>query len=309
MNRNQMTKHMPEENTQERRSQKASPPSECVLVVDDTAANHDVIRVFLQDINVSCESAYDGTEAIAMCGSHAKDYYSLILMDIHLPHMNGTEAARILRHMGIQSPIIAVTAAGKKAALFASETRAEDFVSGTNPSCSIFDHVLHKPFRGKEFYTALSPFLKSAGTPVRAKSTSTEDIAADTSVSTNAKTKSSADAPICDMEKAIDNMGSSLRLFTKHFNHFKQNNADLSLRMRTLLERGDYNECALLCHSIKGLAAMLGLTRLCTHIDAMEHLLHGFLQKKTDMPKPPKEINELLLCIGTDIRLVCQIQI
>ena len=40
-----------------------------VLIVDDTAANHEVIQTFLSDIGVKCENAFDGMEAVTMCGS------------------------------------------------------------------------------------------------------------------------------------------------------------------------------------------------------------------------------------------------
>ena len=59
----------------------------------------------------------------------------------------------------------------------------------------------------------------------------------------------------------------------KHFNNFKTNNADLSLRLTELIENRQCSDAAVLCHSIKGLSGMLGLTALYKHIIALEDIL------------------------------------
>ena len=56
-----------------------------VLVVDDTPANHDIIRTFLNDINVNCESAFNGVEALTMCDtavSSSPDSLTLYRLDL-----------------------------------------------------------------------------------------------------------------------------------------------------------------------------------------------------------------------------------
>ena len=68
---------------------------ETVLIVEDTNENHEIIDTFLKDINVRCEHAYTGAEAVEMCQT-AAEQYSLILMDINLPRMSGIEALSLI---------------------------------------------------------------------------------------------------------------------------------------------------------------------------------------------------------------------
>lgn len=77
-------------------------------------------------------------------------------------------------------------------------------------------------------------------------------------------------ANICDVSAAITNMGSSMRLFLKHFDNFKINNADLHSRLQVLIDSCEYINAADLCHSVKGLAGMLALNDLYTHLIELE---------------------------------------
>ena len=260
-----------------------------VLVVDDTPANHDIIKTFLNDINVNCESAYNGIEAITMCGAADKEHYSLILMDLNMPHMNGAETLVKLHDMGIKTPVVAVTAADK------SDSRLEE-------TRTAFDAILFKPFNSSEFYLAISPYIKNATQyslstikvpkPMTAKKESTNEI----------------DLAVCDIEKGISNMGGSQRLFTKHFKNFIRNNVDLEIRMRSLLSSGNYRDCYVLCHSLKGLSGMLGLTNLHKHLTELEPLLDKHSPIEADAIRIPKEILELVSIVGNDMLLVCKVQ-
>lgn len=253
-----------------------------VLIVDDTAANHDVIRSFLGDIHVICDSAFDGMEAITACGDHDSSHYSLILMDINLPHMNGFQTAERLHRMGVSSPIVAVTASGK------------DELNGGQAD-DVFDSVLYKPFNSAEFFAAISPYIRNASSC--SLDTKTSDRKTDP--------YSGIDRQVCDISRGISNMGNSLRLFTKHLNNFKKNNADLVMRITVLLDQGQFDDCTALCHSIKGLSGMLGLMSLYENIILMEELV----EKVSRDPRSRREADSLLAAINNDIRLICQLPV
>lgn len=80
-----------------------------LLVVDDNATNLAFIRVLLQHQTLQLETAVTGAEAIALC---AHQRFDLILLDIQLPDIAGTEVARQLRQQPEyqQTPILAFTA-------------------------------------------------------------------------------------------------------------------------------------------------------------------------------------------------------
>ena len=264
-----------------------SDKTDTVLIVDDTIGNHEVLQSFLNDIGVKCESAFDGMEAITRCSSSDSSYYSLILMDINQPGMDGIQTARELKKGGISTPIVAVTAASS------GESRIKEAKEQ-----GIFDMILFKPFNAPGFYTALSPYIKQAFLHSLSPGTQPGDD----------DPYSALDHNVCDVHAAIENMGNNARLFMKHFDNFKHNNVDLALRLSTMVETDHFSDASMLCHSIKGLAGMLGLNGLYKHLIMLEKPLQLRQSENADSRDTDSEIQRLLLCIGNDIRLICQIQ-
>lgn len=78
-----------------------------VLLVEDVMDNRLLLRRILERAGARVACAADGSEALAMarCGA-----FDIVLMDLHLPVMDGFEAQRTLREEGFTMPIIAVTA-------------------------------------------------------------------------------------------------------------------------------------------------------------------------------------------------------
>ncbi len=81
-----------------------------VLMVEDNPINREVLRAMLEQEGHRVTEAADGTAGVAAA---ATARFDLILMDISMPGMNGTEAARAIREGGgpnAATPIVATTA-------------------------------------------------------------------------------------------------------------------------------------------------------------------------------------------------------
>lgn len=79
-----------------------------VLVVEDVDLNQLLMKVVLENMGFIPEVAPNGKVAIDML---KKKHYDIILMDLHMPILNGFEATEFIRkHMYSQIPIIALTA-------------------------------------------------------------------------------------------------------------------------------------------------------------------------------------------------------
>jgi len=79
-----------------------------VLVVEDIALNQLLMKTLLDDFGFEHDIADNGRIAIEMLQTKS---YDIILMDLHMPEMNGFEATEYIRKkMNSQIPIIALTA-------------------------------------------------------------------------------------------------------------------------------------------------------------------------------------------------------
>ncbi len=78
-----------------------------VLVVEDSEDIQALLKLMLQAAKLDVDTALNGAEALHLAG---KQHYDLILMDIHMPVMDGHSATRELRKRGNTTPIIALTA-------------------------------------------------------------------------------------------------------------------------------------------------------------------------------------------------------
>lgn len=78
-----------------------------ILLVEDNEVNILVAKTFLTKWGASVDIAHNGQEAVNLFNPSV---HQLILMDMHMPVMDGYEATRILRGRGVKRPIIALTA-------------------------------------------------------------------------------------------------------------------------------------------------------------------------------------------------------
>jgi len=81
-----------------------------ILLAEDNVVNQKVALHALSRMGYRVDVAYNGLEAVEAV---LRQPYDLVLMDIHMPEMDGLEATRqITRHMPLHHPIIAALTAG-----------------------------------------------------------------------------------------------------------------------------------------------------------------------------------------------------
>ncbi|MBS1660791.1 MAG: response regulator [Bacteroidetes bacterium] len=110
-----------------------------ILLVEDNPLNVLVAQTMLEINGAVIDVATNGKEAVDRLDSSK---HRLILMDLHMPVMDGYEATMMLRKRGETLPIIALTASTPK------EVEGEAYAAG-------LDDVVVKPFNPDELYRVI----------------------------------------------------------------------------------------------------------------------------------------------------------
>jgi|GEM_PF-1829527 len=117
-----------------------------VLLAEDNEVNVLVAQTLLEDMGLVVDIAWDGHEAVEMASAKT---YDIVLMDLHMPRMDGADATRRLRNAGNRVPIVAMTAAARE------EDRRTCFEAGMNG-------YVTKPFESGEVRKLLAGYLTRA---------------------------------------------------------------------------------------------------------------------------------------------------
>ncbi len=123
--------------------------NELILIIEDNEKNRRLARDVLQFKGYRVLESENAEDGIRLAREHHPD---LILMDFHLPGMNGIQALAVLRADAATSsiPAIAVTASAM------TEDRKKILVAG-------FNGLQTKPINVKEFLVAVEQTLKKTG--------------------------------------------------------------------------------------------------------------------------------------------------
>ena len=89
-------------------------PAMRILLAEDNELNADIALSLLEEKGFAVDRAEDGAQCVEMLKDAKPGYYDIILMDIHMPNMDGYQATHAIRRMknhGYSNiPIIAMTA-------------------------------------------------------------------------------------------------------------------------------------------------------------------------------------------------------
>lgn len=98
-----------------------------LLIVDDNAANRDLLRRTLERFGYDVLQASDGGVALDLAASGSVD---LVLLDLRMPGMDGYEVCRRLRADPTTSmlPVVLLTASGEQEKVRAIDAGADDFL-------------------------------------------------------------------------------------------------------------------------------------------------------------------------------------
>ncbi len=135
-----------------------------ILLVEDNPVNQEVTLLMLEQLGLRADLAKNGREAVE---AFSQTEYSLVLMDIQMPVMNGFEATEKIRQMegarpgAARIPIIAQTA------YLVDENLKDPLISG-------MDDKLGKPFNLRQLSKVLERWLPSSNSMIEEAATSVQ---------------------------------------------------------------------------------------------------------------------------------------
>lgn len=115
-----------------------------ILLIEDEPKTIQSLKQGLEENNYDVSIAYDGHMGKQLALAHT---YQLIVSDIIIPGINGLDLCRELRSLGIQTPILMLTA------LSTTDDKLNGFEAGA-------DDYLPKPFDFKEFLARVKALIK-----------------------------------------------------------------------------------------------------------------------------------------------------
>lgn len=116
-----------------------------VLLVEDNRINGIVLEGFLQPIGVDTTLVKDGWEAVRALQHHS---YQLVLLDLHMPYVNGYTTIKFISHHLPQLPVICLTA---------------NALESQKKACGMmgFRGFLSKPFEEKDLITIIADYREA----------------------------------------------------------------------------------------------------------------------------------------------------
>ncbi|HBH7857552.1 TPA: response regulator, partial [Vibrio parahaemolyticus] len=223
-----------------------------ILLAEDNRVNALVAKGFCEKLGHAVDVAENGLVAV----EKARDNdYDLILMDNHMPEMNGVEATRFIREkLGVKTLLFAYTADVFR--------EAHDYFIAAGA-----DHVLTKPLQRESFADALKQFS------ARLKVKQTEEVSPASNV-LQLQRKPIENLRLTEEELSNSEMLASLK---EHPNELLDllNSiiTDFELAVDDLIEnfmQSDFDALKLTMHTTKGMALNLGLKILASQALELE---------------------------------------
>lgn len=221
-----------------------TPLSARVLLVEDNDLNQQVASEMLKSMGCEVAIANNGQEALERVTSET---YDLVLMDVHMPVLDGLAATRALREIrGLADlPVIAMTASAMQ------EDKDNCMAAGMND-------FICKPFEPDTLYTVLQRWLEH----------------------TRPTPKAGSNPAACPFHLAGVDVADGMRLAMGDESLYREllrlywvGQKDIPAQLRRALDAGDLVEAASLLHVFKGVSRTIGANAIAEAADSLEQLV------------------------------------
>lgn len=246
-----------------------------VLLAEDHDDNRQLIARLLSSLGLEVSVAKNGREAVQHCIEHKPE---LILLDIQMPEMDGVEAFKVLRDLGCDMPIYALTAN-------AMSHEVSEYLSIG------FTGHLKKPIERKHFIAAITKhFPNSKAQPQQTNSLSNTKEVADEAIMTNEE----------DILREAEDELSAVDL-SDLIEEFQKNLVQDKEKIMLYSNNNDIQALSQIAHQLSGAAQMFGFVELNQAAKELEQAIKH--EALADHPNHSL-ISDLTHCLADEINLV-----
>jgi len=239
-----------------------------VLIIEDNKTNQFIAQSILVQSGFRVTLADNGMEGYELFLKNQKDL-DLVLMDIHMPVMNGYEATSLIRNVDGNIPIIAMTA---------------DAIAGVEEKCSSIgiNHYISKPFDPEQFVAKIWQVVKpyKEGLLIKVKDEAKQG------------DRIKVGQVVLDEKDGIRHMGGRKDLYDLVLKEYYNENKETSLILNKAIEKEDYKEAAQIVHKIKSSSGSIGAKKLYEVASTFQSSLSN--EEVEVIPKYHKEFEEML---------------
>lgn len=206
-----------------------------ILVVEDNKTNQFIAKTILEQARFHVSLAENGEEGVSFYRDHRKEI-DLILMDLHMPVLNGKEASVIIRTLDPTVPIVAMTA---------------DAITGIEEECrrAGINYYVSKPYDPEALVDTLLQILE----PQAEQGVVGED---------RTDKPPAKEIEILDVEDGLKRIGSSMDLYQRILREYLNENKDVSETLKQAIDMRNYQEAIQIVHKSKGGSGNIGAKTL-----------------------------------------------
>ncbi len=225
-----------------------------VLLVEDNEINQQVAEELLASQEVQVDIAENGQEALDRLDENPNKY-SVVLMDVQMPVMDGYEATQRIRKQPRfkNLPVIAMTAN----VMVGDKERAEQV--------GMVDHI-SKPIDVKELFRVLGKWILNCSETEREKERCYQSDSQDVSITI--PTLHGLDTAL-----GLKRVGGNEALYLKILSKFQESQSDVIERIQHALDHQNIVEAKREAHTLKGLAGSIGASELQAAAKLVEQLI------------------------------------
>lgn len=200
-----------------------------ILVVEDNKTNQFIAKSLLEQHAHHVIIAENGLEAVNYMMENGSEI-DLILMDLHMPIMDGYEATKRIRDMNKVIPIIAMTA---------------DAITGVEEKCREIgiDNFISKPFDPDHFLQIVTASAKQSA---KSQNMQSESICSDLLIHTT----------------GLKSFGGNESLYRQVLEIYKEENQNTASLIHDLIAQSNYQEASKVVHKLKSSTGTIGASEL-----------------------------------------------